>query len=288
MDEGGGSAVAQLLEDISDASWKGHIPIEICVSEKDLSSLTPPAACFVFAPRHSYLPAIAADVIDHLRSFAIELVPKVWFECDGVPLKTHLPVGVLFDLYCPPPVGRSPLRLVWKITVRYRDFPADQLLQCCTREGAETLYLHSLKQALHSLHGSTRAFNSITGDDQRMLWESCNACSSRDGFETAGAHGLRPATAELARSVPVRLLFVGATPQHVLTVQKPVRAVDPARARATTLRDVILGAAPSAANATASEPLVQGVYVPLDCPIFELWHALASADLYLYVVVCHS
>ena len=274
--------MSSFLPSLSDEAWKGFIPIEVGVSEKDLSSLTPPVACFIFAPRHSYLPAIAADVIDHLRSFAIELVPNVWFECDGIPLRTQLPVGVLFDLFHPTYDRAS--RPVWKIVVRYRDFPGDQLLQCCTRESAETLYLHSLKQALHSLHGSTRAFNSITKDDQRMLWESCNACSSRAGFEAA-AHGLRPASIDLVRSVPVRLLFLGASPQHVVTVQKPVRVDGPSSTRAITLRDVILGAAPSAPNAATTEPLVQGVHVPLDSPIFGLWQALASADSYLYVII---
>ena len=265
------------LEIIASEVWKGHVALEIGISDQDLSSTVTPGSCFIFASRMSYLAVIAADVIDHLRSFAIELVPDVWFEYNGIPLKSNLPVGVLFDLFHPHAVRSS-----WKITVRFRDFPEDQILHCCTRENAEKHFMHSLKQALHSLHGSTRSFNAINTEDQSAVWECCNS-GNRQGYECV-AKGVRSCSKELVRSIPIRFLFVSAQVQ-VITVQKPCRAfVDEARSQVATLKNVLEQIAPSICLED-HEVVVQGIVIPLESPVYDLWLSLAHADFYLYAIV---
>jgi autophagy-related protein 5 len=226
----------------------------------------------------SYLAVVAADVIDYLRSFAIELVPDVWFECDGVPIKSNLPLGVIFDMFQP-----KDARGAWKITVRFRDFPEEKILHCCTRDTAEKLYMHSMKQALQTLHGSTRAFNAINTEDQSMLWETCNS-GNLNGFESI-ANALRPTTRELTRCVPVRFLFVSSHNSEVLTIQKPIRMfLDETRNQVSTLESVLQQVAPSI-SVNDHEVVVQGVAVPFDSPIYELWLSFAHADLFLYVII---
>ena len=265
------------IKEMSGEVWKGHVAIEITISEKDLSSVTSPGSCFIFASRMSYLAVVAADVIDYLRSFAIELVPDVWFECDGVPIKCNLPVGVIFDMFQPKEALSA-----WKITVRFRDFPEDLLLHCCTRDAAEKLYMHSLKQGLHSLHGSTRAFNAINTEDQSIVWETCNN-GNNNGFESI-VKAFRPPR-ELIRCIPVRFLFIGSHSSEIVTIQKPIRVfVDETRSQLSTLESILKQVSPSI-SVNDHEVFVQGVAVPFDSPIHELWLSFAHADLYLYIIV---
>ena len=76
-----------VLFGISSEIWRGSIPIELMISENDLSTSTAPSPCFLFLPRMSYLGVVAADAVDYLKSYAIDIASDVWFESLGVPLK---------------------------------------------------------------------------------------------------------------------------------------------------------------------------------------------------------
>ena len=79
-----------LLSEISLAVWKGGIPVELVIADDDLSSTTSPNPCFLFLPRMSYLGVVAADSVEYLKSFAIDLASDVWFESEGSPLKWYV------------------------------------------------------------------------------------------------------------------------------------------------------------------------------------------------------
>lgn len=129
------------------------------------------AALKVHCPRLSYLPAL----LPRLRAFfAPSLInPDVrpsdgWLACQGVPLKWHLPVGLLYDLYsgAEPAAAAAPGRsgagkrgeakgpaaagrwegeradggeaLPWRLVVRFAEWPDEQLV----RLDAEGRILH--------------------------------------------------------------------------------------------------------------------------------------------------
>lgn len=48
----------------------------------------------------------------------------MWLEYDGQPVRWHLPIGVLFDLYVNPEV-----QLPWNITVHFGKFPETQIFR---------------------------------------------------------------------------------------------------------------------------------------------------------------
>lgn len=75
------------LYEISREVWRGCIPVELVIAEDDLSTSTRPNSCLLFMPRMSYLGAVAADSVDYLKSYAIDLSSDVWFESNGQPLK---------------------------------------------------------------------------------------------------------------------------------------------------------------------------------------------------------
>lgn len=47
---------------------------------------------------------------------------EMWLEYDGQPVKWHLPIGVLFDLYMAPDI-----QLPWNVTVHFEKFPEQQI-----------------------------------------------------------------------------------------------------------------------------------------------------------------
>lgn len=142
-------------------------------------------------PRMSYLVAQTREVVEYFRDAAPPIgvggLPGtgIWFEAAGVPLKWHLPFGVLWDL-----LGIDAL-LPWQVTVRFQGFPLDevcwwflepgvgwvnsrfvahashvgdwvigwlvlgvgaveQLLLCENEKSVETHFMHSLKQVQYS------------------------------------------------------------------------------------------------------------------------------------------
>ena len=54
----------------------------------------------------------------------------MWFECDGIPLRWHLPIGVMYDQAA---LARADMTLPWNITVRFDKFPANDIIQYDTR-----------------------------------------------------------------------------------------------------------------------------------------------------------
>jgi hypothetical protein len=76
-----------LFFEISKEVWRGNIQIELIIAQGDLSTSNSPSPCYLFVPRMSYLGVVAADSIEYLKSYAIDLASDVWFESEGLPLK---------------------------------------------------------------------------------------------------------------------------------------------------------------------------------------------------------
>ena len=79
--------LSPLSLEVSQEVWKGSVPIAFRLAPNDLSSANTPEDVYVLAPRLSYIPVIAADVVDFLRDFSVEFLSDVWFEYDGLPLR---------------------------------------------------------------------------------------------------------------------------------------------------------------------------------------------------------
>jgi len=210
---------------------------------------------------------------------------------------------VLFDHYGTP--GRP-----WKIIVHFQAFPVHFLLKCTNPEESEHFYFHSLKQALFQLHGSTRLFNELSVEQQRDLWRSVQRGDSTSFDLTAKS--LRPrallsfnetdhasATAPLneLKTIPVRLCL----PDKPIA-QRPVaiwrkldHAEDPStnsdntdteKRQMRTLREVLYQdfkeVHDSFDQSKRVQCIIQGVEMPLDAPIYDLWRLMSHCDLYLY------
>ncbi|TNY20575.1 autophagy protein 5, partial [Rhodotorula diobovata] len=88
--------------------FAGSVPIEVTLAHSELPPNADRAidAYYLQAPRISYLPLVLAQV----RKYFVDLIlddtsaaslttDDLWFEADGVPLKWHWPIGLLYDYH---------------------------------------------------------------------------------------------------------------------------------------------------------------------------------------------
>ena len=176
--------------------WNGSIPLEIQLSPSDCRTYDESDTYLVQLPRLSY----AAFLLPRLHAFfGPSLInPEVpsheaWLSFEGVPLKWHYPVGLLYDLLSgAEPVnlerqsnthpassqvtveaalGSSPLP--WRLTVHYSEFPSDQLIQL---DGESRVlldsYINAVKEADFIRNGTGRTVMSLSKDDSDSLWRA--------------------------------------------------------------------------------------------------------------------
>ena len=145
----------------------------------------------VHAPRLSYLPFLVAGLhrffahylIDHSASPS-----SVWFSFEGVPLKWHHPIGLLYDLFSgsqpvaldqrhhgskASPSSRNDSSLPWRLEVHYSDFPSDQLVPL-DDEGKvlHDAFINSVKEADFLRNGTGNAIMKLSKDDSTALWDA--------------------------------------------------------------------------------------------------------------------
>jgi autophagy-related protein 5 len=84
-------------------------------------------------PRHSYLPIVTDKVRKHFSRFVTAELQEnpLWFSCDGVALRWHMPIGVIFDQQqTSVETDDGGLALPWQITVHFDKYPDKEILFC--------------------------------------------------------------------------------------------------------------------------------------------------------------
>lgn len=159
----------------------------------------------------------------------------------------------------------------------------------------ERLFFHSLKQALHLLHGSSRAFSELSLEQQLDLWLSPAGRRKWDSFASVRSV-LIPRSPLETKHLPVRVVDMNGTQRLRL-----VKAVDD-EGIVRTLGQALLDELqlPSMANNEHEEDysstnegfddsriivVAQGLQLPWTAPLFELWKRLSHADLVLYLLL---
>jgi autophagy-related protein 5 len=272
--------------------WNGCIPIELRLAGSDISTFTHPDPILILASRMSYLPLIAKDAVEYLQSKAVEFCPDVWFVTDnGVILKSHLPFGVLYDLYGSTLSDHKPWSIIVHFQPPHEAAAGNDSLDRATVRYCERLYFHSLKQALHLLHGSSRAFSELSLEQQSDLWLS--PASNRrkwDSFATVRTI-LMPRSPLETKHLPIRVVDINGMQRLRL-----VKAVND-EGMSRTLQQILLdelqlpyaAAAIDHEEADKNNPstvvvIAQGIQVPLTAPLYELWRRLCHTDLVLYLL----
>jgi len=243
---------------------------------------------------------------------ALSPYPVCWFEDveTGTPLRWHLFVGVIYDLLCMKTIRSSSTdmkndtytHLPWKIRVHFTSYPSlllplspssnaakdDLVLQCLFQH-----YLNSLKQSLYVQHNTNRISKNMSKQSHLQLWDGIvmnhfgvyeQIVSELDG--TDGGSGL----GVTMENIPLRVL-VDDRPAFIrpckLFQNNGNDSVDAdAERNFTSVENVLRDWLPHLFEGE-SEFLwrVQGIQVPLDCPLLHLWRGLCHPDRFLYITV---
>lgn len=111
-----------------------------------------------------------------------------WFEFEGVPLKWHYPVGLLFDLYAgADPASKTATRdnestdhgppLPWRLIVHFTNWPHDLVRLDADGMVMNDAFINSVKEADFLRNGTAKGIMSLSKEDSSGLW---NAVQERE------------------------------------------------------------------------------------------------------------
>ncbi|KAN0024023.1 hypothetical protein ACTFIV_008416 [Dictyostelium citrinum] len=200
-------------EDIKRSIWEGKIPIVFTLSPDDLTSHLSPSPYTLMAPRNSYFPLITSLVKDYFSSSTLVLLDEMWLEYRGVPLKWHLPIGVLYDTIvgnnnCSNSNNNSSNIMeqpYWNIVVHFQSYPDRILLRCPNIESVRTYYKNVLKEANFIKQGDITKINNLNINQSNDLWDGLKS-HDYDKFWSVNKK-LIPNSSKEYKNIPIRLII---------------------------------------------------------------------------------
>eukprot|EP00128_Syssomonas_multiformis_P006509 Colp12_sorted_trinity150504_noHs@32804 len=271
--------------------WEGKIAVTFTLSP-DEAVTEPVEPFYMVIPRMNYLPFIVDTVKAHFKPAHPSIQTpgdtnaRLWFSYDGVPLKWHFPVGLLFDLLGPSVSGSLP----WHIFVHFDNYPENELLHSTGSDALESYYMSTLKEADCIRHGSVKNVSSLQKLEQKQLW---NGLKNGDFEKFASIHEklLRNDEDTKLRSIPFR---IHRPSQPVLQdIFAPYDTEGNPRSFGDLLSTVLSDKFPSGdTKAWADEGsygqwrvLVQGFTPPAETPALWLSDCCSYPDNFLNIVV---
>ena len=266
-------------------------------------------------PRVSYLPLLllrlhaffAPSLIADPESIAAE---DGYFTYDDVPLKWHLPLGLLYDMYVmsvrdssadhTTSSGLLPFRLTLHFS---RDDKTANLISADAITMHDS-FINSVKEADFLRSGNANPIMSLPEADSRALWSSTqeNDLAAYSNIH----HSLLPSSGKL-KNIPLRLYLPSsseddptAAQMRVLQSHVPPMVVGSspstaAQARAgtgtqpqtmgTALHTMLPGLFPSRRTPIIARPVLHGAQLPLSATLEDLARYACYADGWLSIVI---
>ncbi|RAQ56092.1 autophagy protein Apg5 [Aspergillus flavus] len=312
------------LNSIQKAVWDGRLPLQIRLapSESRIYDQTDPY--LISYPRISYLPSLLPRLRAFFASSLIDPSSNAhdgWFSFEGVPLKWHLPIGLLYDLYAgadPASKGTAESEdagwdiddqdnpLPWRLVVHFSDWPDEELVRL-DAEGMvmNDAFINSVKEADFLRNGTAKGIMSLSKEDSSGLWKSVQDVEL-SSFQRI-SNILLPPLNQPFRNIPIRI-FLPLPPDSgspsLKVVQSPVPpSIPPSSVAASQLalsrssitpQTQTIGSAlhsllpnlfPSRRTPVLAKPVLHGASVPMSAPVEELVRSSAYGDGWLYVVI---
>jgi len=185
----------QVEREIRFSVWEGKVPVKINFSSTDMGNLpkSPPQLTFddyyCLLPRCTYFSFFLKDFIGFLFRDIIEdpdfSWSEVWLDYNGLPLKWHYPLGLLYDLFYKADF-ESASKDFWSITLHYGNYPVDKLFRTFQLKQQDPLpspdfFMALNKESNYLRHGNAKKIMNLSKDDQNQLWESL-LTNNFDGF----------------------------------------------------------------------------------------------------------
>ncbi|OAX82763.1 autophagy protein 5 [Emergomyces africanus] len=206
--------------------WDGRIPLEIALS---------PAECRTYDKADPYLPH------------------QGWFSFEGVPLKWHYPLGLLYDLYSgadpvtsKTTVGKDVWRaasprepedsghlnahesgdpIPWRLQVHFNDWP-DQELVRLDADGRviHDAFINSVKEADFVRNGTAKGIMTLSKEDSYGLWQAVQEHDFTNFQRISNI--LIPSPPNQFRNIPLRI-FLPSPPNSATPSLKVIQSLFP-------------------------------------------------------------
>ncbi|PLB45438.1 putative autophagy protein Apg5 [Aspergillus steynii IBT 23096] len=307
------------LSDIQKAVWDGRLPLQITLAPAESRTYDQTDPYLIAYPRLSYLPFLLPKLKAFFSSSLIESdtpAHEGWFSFEGVPLKWHLPAGLLYDLYAgADPASRGSRSddadsndetLPWRLVVHFSEWPHEELVQLDSNGLVmHDAFINSVKEADFLRNGNAKGIMSLSKEDSSGLWDSVRDVNLSD-FQRI-SNMLLPPPSQSFRNIPIRL-FLPLPPDSESPSLKVVQSlvsptlpsanvaasqVLPSRGSpapqtqtiGTALHSLLPNLFPSRRTPVLAKPVLHGAVVPMSTPVEELVRSSMYGDGWLYVVI---
>ncbi|MCJ1288431.1 autophagy protein 5 [Xylographa opegraphella] len=288
------------LRALQEAAWNGSLPLEIRLAPQDCQVYDQADSYLIHYPRLAYIPFLLPSLYAFFASFLI--TPEFdshdgWFSFEGVPLKWHYPLGLLYDLFS----GASGLQaqaegaqslLPWRLTLHFSGWPAGQLIPL-DAEGKvlHDAFINSVKEADFLRNGSAKEIMTLSKNDSTQLWKSVEAYD----FEKYNpvSQKLLYAHGAPLRYIPMRIYLPSSTAasegpwSYLKVVQLPVTPLAPNSREPQTLGSVLHfwlpSMFPSRRTPIVAKPILHGSVVPMSAVVEDLLRSVAYLDGWLHL-----
>ncbi|KAJ5430098.1 Autophagy-related protein 5 [Penicillium cf. griseofulvum] len=269
------------LGSIQKAVWDGRLPLEIVLASSESRTFDKTDPYLIAYPRISYLPSLLPKLRAFFSSFLIEPNSQShdgWFEFEGVPLKWHYPVGLLFDLYAGADPASKTARdnespdngasLPWRLIVHFSDWPHDLVRLDADGMVMNDAFINSVKEADFLRNGTAKGIMSLSKEDSSGLWNAVqelffpeSGTIATSSFNTSIEYAVK-SNVELAERSNTQPQTIG-----------------------TVLHTLLPNLFPSRRTPVLAKPVLHGAVVPMSAPIEEVVRSSAYGDGWAYLVI---
>ncbi|KAF2876857.1 autophagy protein 5 [Massariosphaeria phaeospora] len=293
--------------------WNGSVPLEIRLHKGDCRTYDDSDPYLIQFPRLSYLGLLLHKLHGFFASSLIypDVSPAdAWLSYEGVPLKWHYPLGLLYDLYSgvepaypadgsgkkDRDVEEEQKNMPWKLTVHFSDYPVEHLVKLDSEGNhLHDLYMHSVKEADYLRTGTGRTVMFLSKEDSNQLWDSVKQ-HSFTLYNPINQKLLNPQGVNL-RHLPVKLYLPHAasdtpdkesTPGSLRVVQSlvtPSLSSRQPQTIGTALNHIIPSLFQSRRSALLAQAVLHGAVLPLSASVEDLLRATAYLDGWLHIAI---
>lgn len=266
-----------MLVDIKDKLWNGCINVRVTL-EMESKLLQ-----FLFtAYRNSYVPVFLPDIVAYFQHYLPDLCHfPVWLEYENVPVKWHLPIGIMYDcLHLP---SSSPDdRNEWKLSLRYGEYPEEHLIPFKNTSdyigSLKEVVVNQLKQSCFALNGNSKNIMNLSESKSNEL---CQSIVNHNLKSYAAINKRIVPPLSKIHKIPVKIIIPG----FASTVQAPV--YPNSNGKVTTLSDVLHQQLPEIFKNDLGVPYIHGIPVEnlVHTPIVKVWDLFKHLDNFLYITV---
>jgi autophagy-related protein 5 len=216
-----------------------------------------------------------------------------YFTFDSVPLKWHLPVGLLYDIYALSSSPDSSPPLPFRLTLHFQNGSGLNLISADPAV-LHDAFINSVKEADFLRTGTAKPIMSLSAADSKALWSSVQSHDLPTYRRIYNS--LLPQT---FRNIPIRIYLPSGPngekasikvlqahiPPTISSTSSAARVSMTPQTLGTALRGLIPSLFPSSRTPVLARTVLHGAVVPLGTHLEELARNATYADGWLGIVV---